>query len=243
MATLTRVVLAIVVAAPFVAAQEVQPKFVLSGHRGSVFAVAFSPDSKRLASTGYSDGTLRFWDTTTGKAAKVKRFPKRTDTRYLAFMPDGKALAMSFSFPVPRTFPNHGFEAVEILDLVTGAKQDILKVEDPDALWDLRLTPDGRTLAMVTVARGKERNDRRDEPNWEGRIYLWDVGTKKMKARIISREFPHNGWRNGHGFQFSPDGSTLASASDSGHDILLFETTTWKVRATLSSSFALSGGG
>ena len=37
----------------------------LKGHTDAVVAVAFSPDSKTLASASY-DGTLKLWDTTTG---------------------------------------------------------------------------------------------------------------------------------------------------------------------------------
>lgn len=221
-------VLAIVVAAPIAAAQDVQPKFVLTGHRGRVWAVAFSPDGKRLATTGFSDRTLRFWDTASGAALKVKLFAKHTDPGDLAFTPDGKALVISYSFPVPRPpAPNEpGIEAVEILDLGTGADQVILQVEDPENLTGFRFSPDGRTLAMVTVARGEERNDRRGDYLWDGQIYLWDVGAKKIKARITSREVPL--W---HDIQFSPNGSTFATVWE--HDILLWDTATWRVRSAL----------
>jgi WD40 repeat protein len=34
----------------------------LIGHRGRVYAAAFSPDGKRLATTGLDDFTVRLWD-------------------------------------------------------------------------------------------------------------------------------------------------------------------------------------
>ena len=47
-------------------AQEPKLRATLKGHTGAVVAVAFSPDSKTLASASY-DGTLKLWDMTTGK--------------------------------------------------------------------------------------------------------------------------------------------------------------------------------
>jgi WD40 repeat protein len=63
----------------------------LEGHTGSVFALAFSPDGKTLAS-GSKDTTVKLWDLTTGK--NIATLQGHTDyVRSVAFSPDGKTLA------------------------------------------------------------------------------------------------------------------------------------------------------
>src|SRR5438046_2240027 len=66
----------------------------LKGHTEAVYAVAFSPDGKQLA-TGSFDKTVRLWDTASGK--EVKTFGGAAGHQNLvlsvAFSPDGKTLA------------------------------------------------------------------------------------------------------------------------------------------------------
>jgi WD40 repeat protein len=65
----------------------------LRGHTGAVNSVAFSPDSKMLAS-GSQDNTIKLWEVSTGK--------ERTTIQShggvvfsVTFSPDGKLLAAS----------------------------------------------------------------------------------------------------------------------------------------------------
>jgi WD40 repeat protein len=63
----------------------------LAGHSGSVMAVAFSPDGKRIAS-GSDDGTIKLWDAATGEPQKTLAGHSAWVTA-VAFSPDGKRIA------------------------------------------------------------------------------------------------------------------------------------------------------
>jgi len=60
---------------------------VLAGHRSAVYAAAFSPDSKTLASASL-DGTVKLWDVATGR----RLASLDAHAWSLAFSPDGKLL-------------------------------------------------------------------------------------------------------------------------------------------------------
>jgi WD40 repeat protein len=73
----------------------VQPAALpLTGHKGAVRAVAFSPDGRALATAGV-DKTVRVWDLAIG--GEVLKLQQPGEAAGVAFAPDGKALVATSS--------------------------------------------------------------------------------------------------------------------------------------------------
>src|SRR5262249_54566516 len=70
----------------------------LEGHQNAITSLSFSPDGKRLASSGSWDETIRLWDVTAGK--ELRKLKCHDLTSSLSFAPDGKVLSFQFGLQV-----------------------------------------------------------------------------------------------------------------------------------------------
>jgi WD40 repeat protein len=178
---------------------------VLADHATAVHAVAFSPDSRLLATVagtttadltgGKKDNNhiakIRLWEVPTGREHLTLNVPTRTTpANGLAFSADGRTLAaavLDISDPKKEQWQFH------LWDLPSGRERAVLSdnTRQPHRVV-LALSPDGKTLAQ---AQGDQ-------------IQLWDVvgGGARAEMRPPSAE-------EVTALVFSPDGQTLAALS------------------------------
>jgi WD40 repeat protein len=148
---------------------------VLQGHTEAVSGIAFSPDGKVLASADV-DGTLRLWETATGKQRAVLR--GTIAFAAVAFSPDGKLVAGA-GFNERHTPPNTRAQAR--LWEVASARERMTVTRDKAYFFSLAFSPDGSTLA--TVGSGDL-----DAEKHGGELAYWDVTTGKLRSSHILPE-------------------------------------------------------
>src|SRR5207248_2011885 len=152
-------------------------------------SLAFSPDSKTLATGGYDDNrdpVVQLWDVASGQL-KATLKPSLNYLDSLAFSADGKTLATGGP-------GENSPRAVLLWDLPTGQLKAVLKGASRDSGYDtayyrapLAFSPDGRTLATTSADDNSQ-------------VLFWDVASKQVRATL-----------RGHqdtvaALAFSPDG-------------------------------------
>ncbi len=160
---------------------------LFTGHTGHVNALAFSHDSKLLASGGFSNPIIQLWDVETGDKRSQFTFSRSNDSiEALAFSEDTKTL---ISLDMDGRFTHW--------DIETGSKSSNLsRMQSHEAVV---FSPANNMLASG---------------HGDGKIRLWDATTGKRQAnltghaRLLKRE-DKEVWA----LAFSPDGKMLVSGS------------------------------
>ena len=188
--------------------------------RAEILSVAFSPDSKSLASGGWRS-QVNLWDLTSEE--RKTTLTGHSYTVYsVAFSPDGSTLAVGGND-----------KKVRLSDVASGQTKTVLTGHS-DTVRSVAFSPDGSTLAsgsddetmrlwdmasgqIKTILTGHTNRVRSVAFSPDGStlasgsadrtVRLWDVASGQTKAILTG----HTSWV--HSVVFSPDGSTLASGS------------------------------
>ncbi|MFC4508579.1 MULTISPECIES: WD40 repeat domain-containing protein [Streptomyces] len=126
----------------------------LLGHSDAVNSVAFSSKSHTLA-TGSSDGTVRVWDTDSGKT-RTRLRGLSGEVNSVAFSPDGATIATGSSY------------SAWLWDADTGKPRTPL-TGHTDTVFSVVFSPDGHTVATAGA---------------DGTARLWDAATGKPRAKL-----------------------------------------------------------
>lgn len=128
----------------------------LTGHRGWVMDIAYSPDGRMMASAGV-DNTIRLWDTT-------------THAQIGAPLQDGGVVATVAFSPDGRTVASGGFEdKVRLWDVASHNEIAALPIA-ASYTKSVAFSPDGAILAVAG-------ND--------GSTWLWQIATRRRVARLL----------------------------------------------------------
>jgi WD40 repeat protein len=199
-------------------------RFPLSGPADKVVRAALSPDGTHLAAT-QSNPTVLVWDLATGGLVTLER-PATQTARYLAFSPDGKRLACTYS-PDNDDPIKDSPRPIRIWDLAT--RQAVVTIDRlPYAMGAPSFSPDGRLLVAVSWRMALVR--------------VWDAA---IGREAFSCSFTDVGVVRDAAF--SPDGKRLAACGDKGiriWDVASRATqATWPSDSTFGDCLAFSPDG
>jgi WD40 repeat protein/serine/threonine protein kinase len=209
-----------------------------------VRSVTFSPDGKRLASSG-PDGMVKVWDVITGE--KILAFRAQSDfTNSVVFSPDGARLAVSINHTVKLfdastgketlTLKGHTYFVEGIVFSPNGTRLASASADKTVRVWDTatgeeQLTLKGHRYEVNSVAFNSNGRQIASGGGDDGyaEILLWDTTngrqTQKLKGHLNTVR----------GLAFSPSGTQLASASDD-RTVKVWDTATGDETLTLKDT-------
>ncbi len=184
----------------------------LAGHRSFVQALAFSPDSRLLAS-GSRDRSVNVWDAATGELTQRLDEWQAGEVFSVAYSPDGKWLAAGLAAPER----SGGTGRVEVWNAQTGRRLWSRGAHSLGALC-VRFAPDGTTLASS---------------GQDNAIRFWNPTTGQ-----VVRTLEMHGVQEIPALAFSADGQRLVTGG-SDANVTLWNVATGRITRVLTGHHAV----
>ena len=132
-------------------------RLTLTGHKGEVYGVTFSPDGRILASAA-EDGVIKLWDPASGQ--ELRSIAAHSNcANDLSFSRDGRFLASAGCD-----------QTVKIWDTATWREISSFTVGPQALMTSVAFSPDGRF-----VAAGDNRS---------GNVFIWEVATRTQMTQL-----------------------------------------------------------
>ena len=214
---------------------------VLTGHSGEIFALAFSPDNRFLASAG-GDNSIRLWEPATGREVKVLR-GHLAAVRALAFSSNSRVLASGGSDNTVRVWDTSSGQELKALPSRFGATRAVAFSPDGQLLatagddgtlgiWDWSAAKElkaikGRAVGIVFAVSFSPDGKTIASGGSDNLVHLWDLASGLERTALAGHKSGINS------VTFSSDGTLLASASADG-TVRLWDLVTDRERNVLS---------
>src|SRR5262249_24099246 len=171
---------------------------VLTGHSDFVYAVAFSPDGKHLASAS-KDRTVKLIETATGKSVFTFGGMEQ-DVLAVAFSPDGKQVVSSgFETALHwwnpqtgerlRTQGGHGIAVHELAFSKDGSRLLSAGADRTIRLWNGSTGAPMKTISVGSIAYAaaiSPNNKLLASGSFDGLVKVWDEASGRLLATLLA---------------------------------------------------------